>query len=64
MAAMTWEGAFADIDPLTMRTIIQIQLEDSEEVAARAKGKQRGDEKTDAQIAMEMYVEAATPRTR
>lgn len=58
MAAMTWEGTFADVDPLTMRTIVQMQLEDSEELAARAKGKQReDDDKTDAQIAMEMYVD-------
>ncbi|KAK4498905.1 hypothetical protein PRZ48_009415 [Zasmidium cellare] len=54
MAAMTWEGVFADVDPLTMRTIVQMQLEDSEEVAARAKGKQLEDEKTDAQVAMEI----------
>lgn len=57
MAAIIWDGAFVDIDALTMHTIVQMQLGDNEELAASAKGKQREDVKTDAQIAMEMYVE-------
>ena len=38
-----WEGPFPEMamDPLTYSTIIQLQLEDTQEFAANAKGKQR-----------------------
>jgi hypothetical protein len=57
MAAMQWDGPFKDIDPLTWQTIIQIQLKDSEEMAANTKGKQRAGTQTDAQLAMQMYID-------
>lgn len=46
-----------DLDPLTFETIIQVQLEDIENLSSRAKGKQREDTVTDAQYALQMYVE-------
>ncbi|PIA88747.1 hypothetical protein CB0940_07774 [Cercospora beticola] len=45
------------MDPLTMQAIVQMQLEDGEEMAANAKGKQREGTVSDAQLAMQMYME-------
>ena len=52
-----WEGSFLDMDPLTFSTIVQMQLEDSEELAANAKGKQRAGTATDAELALQMYTD-------
>ncbi|KAM3425403.1 IBR finger domain protein [Cercospora zeina] len=45
------------MDPLTLQAIVQMQLEDGGEVAANAKGKQREGTVSDAQVAMQMYME-------
>ncbi|KAK4898283.1 hypothetical protein LTR27_004290 [Elasticomyces elasticus] len=50
-----WEGSFQAMDPLTLSTIIQLQLEDSEELSANVKGKQREGTISDAQLALQMY---------
>lgn len=54
---MAWDGPFVDVDPLTLQMIVQMQLQDSEELAGCSKGKQREGTVTDAQLAMQMYVE-------
>ncbi|KAK4892875.1 hypothetical protein LTR49_028552 [Elasticomyces elasticus] len=48
-----WEGSFQMMDPLTLSTIIQLQLEDSEQFAANFKGKQRGGTLSDAQFTLQ-----------
>ncbi|KAK3669792.1 hypothetical protein LTR78_010309 [Recurvomyces mirabilis] len=55
-----WEGAFTDMDPITLSTIIQIQLQDSQELATKTKGKQREDTVNDGELAFQMYVEELT----
>ncbi|KAK5110506.1 hypothetical protein LTR85_001005 [Meristemomyces frigidus] len=45
------------MDPLTLSTIIQMQLEDSQEVAANTKYKQHEGTVTDAELALQMYTE-------
>lgn len=59
MAITDWDGPFKDMDPLTWQTIVQLQLQDCEELAARAKGKgkQREGTQTDAQLAMQTYAD-------
>lgn len=59
MAATTWDGAFKDMDPLTWQTIVQMQLEDCEQLAAasKGKGKQREGTQSDAQLAMQLYAD-------
>ncbi|KAK0272285.1 hypothetical protein LTR35_012868 [Friedmanniomyces endolithicus] len=56
-----WEGSFQTMDPLTLSTIIQLQLEDSEHLTANGggegKGKQREGTLSDAQLALQMYTE-------
>ncbi|KAK0260608.1 hypothetical protein B0A54_15074 [Friedmanniomyces endolithicus] len=56
-----WEGSFHTMDPLTLSTIIQLQLEDSEQLTAtgagEGKGKQREGTLSDAQLALQMYTE-------
>ncbi|KAK3625050.1 hypothetical protein LTR56_013654 [Elasticomyces elasticus] len=52
-----WEGSFQAMDPLTLSTIIQLQLEDSEQLTANVKGKQREGTVSDAQLALQMYTE-------
>lgn len=52
-----WEGSFQSMDPLTLSTVIQMQLEDTKELTARAKGKQREGTVTDAELALQMYTE-------
>lgn len=46
-----------DVDPLTISAIVQAQLEDSQELVAGDKGKQREGTTTDTQVAMQMYME-------
>jgi hypothetical protein len=46
-----------DMDPPTLNKILQIQLEDIEALSSRAKGKQREGIVTDAQFALQVYVE-------
>ena len=36
-----WEGTFRDMDPLTFSAIVQLQLEDSKNLASNTKGKTR-----------------------
>lgn len=48
------------MDPGTLNTIIQMQLEDSEELARNAKGKQRQGTVSDAALALQMYTEELT----
>lgn len=57
MAITKWDGPFKDMDPLTWQTVVQIQLQDCEEMAAssKGKGKQREGSQTDAQLAMQTY---------
>ncbi|KAK5736872.1 hypothetical protein LTS12_026051 [Elasticomyces elasticus] len=43
------------MDPLTLSTIIQLQLEDSEQLAANVKGKQCESTLSDAQFALQTY---------
>ncbi|KAK3619053.1 hypothetical protein LTR22_026130 [Elasticomyces elasticus] len=50
-----WEGSFQMMDPLTLSTIIQLQLEDSEQFAANVKGKQREGTLSNAQFALQTY---------
>lgn len=57
MATMTWEGPFVDIDPLILRIIVQIELEDSAQLAAGDMGKQRAGTMSDAQLAMQIYID-------
>lgn len=57
---MAWDGPFVDMDPLTLQTIVEMQLQDSEDLAGNSKGKQREGTVTDAQLAMQMYVEDLT----
>ena len=45
------------MDPLTYSAIIQLQLEDSQELAANTAGKQREGTLTDAELALEMHAE-------
>ena len=52
-----WEGAFRGIDPLTLSTIVQIQLKDSQELAVSGKGKHREGTVSDQQLALQMYRE-------
>jgi len=54
-----WEGSFQTMDPLTLSTIIQLQLEDSQllTVNGEGKGKQREGTLSDAQLALRMYTE-------
>jgi hypothetical protein len=46
-----------DMDPLTFSKIVQVQLEDVENLSTRAKGKQREGTVTDAQFALQVYVD-------
>ncbi|KAK4551648.1 hypothetical protein LTR86_011022 [Recurvomyces mirabilis] len=55
-----WEGSFRDMDPITLSTIIQIQLQDSQELATKTKGKQREGTVTDGELAFQVYVEELT----
>ncbi|KAK4551389.1 hypothetical protein LTR86_011196 [Recurvomyces mirabilis] len=55
-----WEGAFRDMHPITLSTIIQIQLQDSQELATKTKGKQREGTVNDGELAFQMYVEELT----
>jgi len=52
-----WAGQFQDMDPLTLAAIVQMQLEDSQELATMAKGKQREGVVTDAELALQLYTE-------
>ncbi|KAK5130046.1 hypothetical protein LTR08_002520 [Meristemomyces frigidus] len=52
-----WEGQYQAMDPLTLSTIIQLQLEDSQEFVSNAKGKQREGTVSDAEFAFRMYTE-------
>lgn len=52
-----WEGPFQHTDPLTFNIILQLQLEDTEELASTAKGKQREGTLSDADLALQMYTE-------
>lgn len=52
-----WEGSFQGMDPLTLSAIVQIQLEDSQQLVANSKGKQREGTVTDAELALQMYTE-------
>lgn len=55
--AILWEGPFTEMDPLSMRTILDIQLRDLGEMKANIKGKQREDSVLpDVQVALEMYL--------
>lgn len=54
---MICDRPFVDIDPHSLQTIIQLQLQDSEELTANSKGKRREDDVTDDQLAMQMHVE-------
>ncbi|KAK3700515.1 hypothetical protein LTR37_015916 [Vermiconidia calcicola] len=55
--ATIWEGSFMDVDTLTMSTIVQMQIKESEELTSNVKGKQREGTMTDAQMALQMYME-------
>ncbi|KXL49395.1 hypothetical protein M433DRAFT_199961 [Acidomyces richmondensis BFW] len=44
-----------DIDTPTLKTIVTLQLKEIEELAGKAKGKQREDTITDSQFALNMY---------
>lgn len=46
-----------DIDALTLSAIVQMQLEEGEELASRAKNKQREGTLSDAQLALQMYMD-------
>lgn len=46
-----------DMDPLTFSKINQVQLEDIEHLSSRTKGKQREGTVTDAQFALQVYVD-------
>ncbi|KAK3615012.1 hypothetical protein LTR56_026864 [Elasticomyces elasticus] len=50
-----WEGSFQMMDPLTLSTIIQLQLEDSEQFAANVKDKQREGTLSDVQFVLQTY---------
>ncbi|KAK0266833.1 hypothetical protein LTS00_017924, partial [Friedmanniomyces endolithicus] len=50
-----WEGSFQMMDPPTLSTIIRLQLEDSEQLAANVKGKQREGTLSDAEFALQTY---------
>ncbi|TKA61892.1 hypothetical protein B0A55_11799 [Friedmanniomyces simplex] len=52
-----WERPCQAMDPLTLSAIIQLQLEDSEHLAANVKGKQREGTVTDAELALQLYTE-------
>lgn len=47
----------ANIDQETLRAIMAVQLEDIESLASHAKGKQREGTATDAQVALQIYIE-------
>lgn len=49
-----------DMDPLTFSKIVQVQLEDIEHLPYRGKGKQRAGTVTDAQFALQVYVDGLT----
>ncbi|KAK5170981.1 uncharacterized protein LTR77_004125 [Saxophila tyrrhenica] len=51
------EQPSSDIDQQTLRTIMELQLEDLELLASRSKGKQREGTTTDAHVAMQIYIE-------
>lgn len=46
-----------DIDALTLSAIVQMQLEEGEELASKAKNKQREGTLSDAQLALQMYMD-------
>ena len=46
-----------EIDPLTYSTILELQLQDSEELAGRAKGKHREGTVSDSELALQLYTE-------
>jgi hypothetical protein len=56
MAAI-WEGPFQFADPLTLNAIVQLQLEDSLELANNTKGKQKEGTITDAELALQTYAD-------
>lgn len=45
------------MDPLTLTTALQLHLEDTEQLTSRAKGKGREGTVSDAELALQMYVE-------
>lgn len=49
--------AATEIDHETLRAIMAVQLEDIESLASRSKGKQREGTATDAQVALQIYIE-------
>ena len=52
-----WNQYFGDMDPLTFKTIVQLQLGEVEGLSSRAKGKQREGTVTDNQVALQAYVD-------
>lgn len=52
---MEWHPDMFAMDEMTARLILQIQMEDMETLSKTAKGKGRENEKTDADLAMELY---------
>ncbi|KAK5109351.1 hypothetical protein LTR62_007120 [Meristemomyces frigidus] len=55
-----WEGVFQDMDPLTLSTIVELQLQDSQQLVANAKGKEREGTMSDGALALQMYIEDLT----
>lgn len=50
-----WEGPYQEMDPLTLGATINLQLADTEEIIANAKGKQAEGTLNDAQMALQLY---------
>ncbi len=47
-----WEGSFHHMDPLTFNTVPQLQLEDTEELFSKVKGKGREGTVSDVELAL------------
>lgn len=53
----SWEESVSHIDLLTLSIVIELQLEDTEELASRAKGKGREGTPADSELALQMYID-------